>query len=120
MSSDTRKTGAYIRIRSGRNGGELMGKRIDELGWWTLGIAFSPDGVVHYFASPGVDDLTEEDHITSQYPYGYRTETFKTFFFNVCSQDNGKTWSTPWVIDDPKVYFVPRNQMARQPEANRR
>lgn len=112
--------GAYIRIRSGRNGGELMGKRIDELGWWTLGIAFSPDGVVHYFASPGVDDLTEEDHITSQYPYGYRTETFKTFFFNVCSQDNGKTWSTPWVIDDPKVYFVPRNQMARQPEANRR
>lgn len=112
--------GAYIRVRSGRNGGEIMGPRIEELGWWTLGIAFSPDGVVHYFASPGVDDLTAEDHITSQYPYGYRTETFKTFFFNVCSHDDGKTWSTPWVIDDPKVYFVPRTQMARQPQSSPR
>ena len=114
------KDGAYIRVRSGRNGNELMGTRIDQLGWWTLGISFSPDGVVHYFASPGVDDLTEEDHITSQYPYGYRTEILKTFFFNVCSQDDGRTWSTPWVIDDPKVYFVPRAKMARQPSADRR
>ena len=112
--------GAYIRVRSGRSGGEMMGPRIEQLGWWTLGIAFSPDGVVHYFASPGVDDLTAEDHITSQYPYGYRTEIFKTFFFNVCSQDDGKTWSTPWVIDDPKVYFVPKAKMAQQPESSRR
>lgn len=110
-----KEDGAYIRVRSGRNGGEIMGKRIDQLGWWTLGMSFTPDGVVHYFASPGVDDLTPEDHMTSQYPYAYRTEWVKTFFFNVCTQDDGKTWSTPWVIDDPQVFFVKRQQMAAQP-----
>jgi hypothetical protein len=36
----------------------------------------------------------------------------KTFFFNVCTHDTGRTWSTPWVIDDPKVYFVQRPQTA--------
>jgi len=108
---------AYIRVRGGRNGGEVRGPTISEsqLGWWTLGLSFSPDGMVHYFASEGVDDLTMDDHITSQFPYGYRTEWLKTFFFNVCSQDDGRTWSTPWVIDDPKVYFVKRPQMATQP-----
>ena len=107
---------AYIRVRGGRNGGEIRGPTIAEsqLGWWTLGLSFSPDGMVHYFASEGVDDLTMDDHITSQFPYGYRTEWLKTFFFNVCSQDDGRTWSTPWVIDDPKVYFVKRPQMATQ------
>ncbi|MFM8414824.1 MAG: hypothetical protein ACKOCX_08870 [Planctomycetota bacterium] len=111
-----KEDGAYIRVRSGRNGGEIRGPKIEQLGWWTLGISFSPDGVVHYFASPGVDDLTPEDHITSQYPYAYRTEWVKTFFFNVCTHDDGKTWSTPWVIDDPKVYFVKRQQLAEKPE----
>ena len=106
------KDGAFFRIRGGRNGGEIRGMRIEELGWWTLGLSFSPDGMVHYFASPGVDELTMDDHMTSQYPYGYRTEWLKTFFFNVCTMDDGKTWSTPWVIDDPRVYFVKRPQTA--------
>ncbi len=114
-----KQDGAFLRVRGGRNGGEVMGPRITELGWWTLGLSFSPDGMVHYFASPGVDALTMDDHITSQYPYGYRTELVKTYFFNVCSRDDGKTWSTPWVIDDPKVYFVKRPQMATTPTKKR-
>jgi hypothetical protein len=107
---------AYLRIRGGRNGGEIRGPKIEQTGWWTLGLSFSPDGMVHYFASPGVDELTMDDHITSQFPYGYRTELLKTFFYNVCTRDDGKTWSTPWVIDDPKVYFVKR-QVAATPKA---
>jgi len=107
---------AHLRIRGGRNGGEIRGPKIDETGWWTLGLSFSPDGMVHYFASKGVDDLTMDDHITSQFPYGYRTELLKTFFYNVCTRDDDKTWSTPWVIDDPKVYFVKR-QMAATPKS---
>ena len=107
---------AYLRIRGGRNGGEIRGPKMVQLGWWTLGLSFSPDGMVHYFARPGVEELTMEDHITSQFPYGYKTEQLKTFFFNVCTQDDGKTWSTPWVIDDPKVYFIKRPQMAATPE----
>jgi hypothetical protein len=110
---------AYIRVRGGRNGGEIRGPKIAETGWWTLGLSFSPDGMVHYFASPGVDDLTMDDHITSQYPYGYRTEHLKTFFYNVCTQDDGKTWSTPWVIDDPKVYFIKRQVATTKTPANR-
>jgi hypothetical protein len=106
---------AYLRIRGGRNGGEIRGPQIHVDGWWTLGLSFSPDGMVHYFARPGVDDLTMDDHITSQFPYGYRTEWLKTFFFNVCSKDDGKTWSTPWVIDDPKVFFIKRQVATTTP-----
>ncbi len=106
---------AYLRIRGGRNGSEIRGPKIEQVGWWTLGLSFSPDGMVHYFASPGVDDLTMDDHITSQFPYGYRTELLKTFFYNVCTKDDGKTWSTPWVVDDPKVYFIKR-QIAATPK----
>ena len=108
----TKEDGAYIRVRSGPRGGEIRGPQITQLGWWTLGMSFSPDGMVHYFAKPGVADLTMDDHITSQFPYGYRTEWVKTYFFNVCTRDDGKTWSTPWVIDDPQVYSVKRPQMA--------
>jgi len=111
---------AYLRIRGGRNGGEIRGPQITELGWWTLGLSFSPDGQVHYFASPGVDDLTMDDYVTSQYPYGYKTLWFKTFFYNVLSRDDGKTWSTPWVVDDPKVYRVPRPQVARTKRSTNR
>jgi hypothetical protein len=103
---------AYIRVRSGRRGGEIRGPDVTQLGWWTLGMSFSPDGMVHYFAKPGVGDLSMDDHITSQFPYGYRTEWVKTYFFNVCTKDDGKTWSTPWVIDDPKSYYLKRPQLA--------
>jgi len=26
---------------------------------------------------------------------------------NVANLDNGRTWSTPWVIDDAMVYVIP-------------
>jgi hypothetical protein len=67
-------------------------------------MSFTPDGMVHYYARPGVEDLTAEDYITSQFPYGYRCERFRTFFYNVVNGDNGRTWSTAWIVDDPKVY----------------
>ena len=30
----------------------------------------------------------------------------KTTLFNVLSGDDGKTWSTPWIVDDPSVYVA--------------
>ncbi len=92
-------------IRADHRGRDLWGPKITETGWWTLGMSVTPDGRVHYYASPGVDDLTAEDHIASQMPYGWRAQKFATFFFNVVSRDDGRTWSTPWIIDDPKLYF---------------
>ena len=97
---------AWIRVRANRSGGDFKGKQITITGWWTFGISCTADGRIHYYASPGVDDLTAEDHLTSQFPYGYRAEHFKTFFFNVCNGDDGRTWSTAWVIDDPSLFFV--------------
>jgi hypothetical protein len=96
---------AYFRVRANRNGGDFKGPQITTTGWWTLGLSFTPDGMVHYYARPGVEDLTEEDYITSQYPYGYRCERFRTFFYNVVNGDDGKTWSTAWIVDDPKVFI---------------
>jgi hypothetical protein len=104
---------AYWRIRSNSRGGDFRGPQITTTGWWTLGMSVTPDGMVHYYASPGVDDLTEDDYITSQFPYDYRCERFRTFFYNICSADDGRRWSTAFIVDDPKVYVLrPKGQLA--------
>ena len=95
---------AFFIIRCDQNGEDVVGPQIKQLGWWTLGMSFTPDGRVHYFASPGVDDLTYRDHVASHYAYGLQCEKFNTMFFNITSRDDGRTWSTPWVIDDMAVY----------------
>ncbi len=116
---DSKKTDdyAYFRVRSNRRGGDFRGPQITTTGWWTLGMSVTPDGMVHYYASPGVEELSEDDYITSQLPYGYRAERFRTFFYNVCSADDGRRWSTSFTIDDPKVYLL---RPKRQQTASRR
>ncbi|MCA9246252.1 MAG: hypothetical protein KDA42_04025 [Planctomycetales bacterium] len=97
---------AQLIIRARENGSDVWGPKITQTGWWTIGMSVTPDGRVHYYASPGVEDLTQEDHIASFFPYGYRCEAFNNFFFNVANGDNGRVWSTPWVIDDPSFYIL--------------
>ena len=106
---------AYWRIRGNQLGHEVRGPQIDVTGWWTLGMSVTPDGMVHYYISKGVEDLTAEDYVTSQFPYGYKAEVFKTFFFNVCNLDDGRTKSTDWIIDDPTFYVAtpPRGTVTR-------
>lgn len=104
---------AYFRVRAAKNGGDFKGPQITQTGWWTLGLSFTPDGMVHYYARPGTDELTSDDYITSQYPYGYRCERFRTFFYNVVNGDDGRTWSTGWIVDDPKVYVGEAPRTAR-------
>ncbi|WP_242632090.1 hypothetical protein [Rubripirellula amarantea] len=112
---------AYLRIRSNQRGGDFRGPQITTTGWWTLGMSVTPDGMVHYYASPGVDDLTEDDYITSQFPYDYRCERFRTFFYNVCSADDGRRWSTEFIVDDPKVFVVkPINQKVATRQTRKR
>ena len=121
--SNTGKTDdyAYWRIRSNRRGGDFRGPQITTTGWWTVGMSVSADGMVHYYASPGIDELTEDDYITSQYPYDYRCERFRTFFYNICSADDGRRWSTAFIVDDPKVYVLrPSGRIAtKRPSYNR-
>lgn len=100
------KDSAYIAIRGNRRGQDYRAKEIDEPGWWTFGMSFTPDGSVHYYARPGVENLTAADHIDSQYPYGYSARQFRSFFFNVCNYNDGRSWSTPFVIDDAELYVL--------------
>lgn len=120
---DSKRTEAYahFRVRSNRRGGDFRGPQITTTGWWTLGMSVTPDGMVHYYASPGVDELTEDDYITSQLPYNYRAERFRTFFYNICSADDGRRWSTTFVVDDPKVYLLrPKGQRTASRSASSR
>jgi hypothetical protein len=103
---------AYFRVRANRGGGDMMGPAITTTGWWTLGMSFSTDGAVHYYAKPGVEDLTEQDYITSQFPYGYRCERFRSFFYNVVNGDDGQHWTTPWIVDDPKLFVLNGGRIA--------
>jgi hypothetical protein len=104
-SKKEKKDFAYIIIRGDKLGHEIPGPRIDQPGWWTLGISISADGMVHFYGKPGVENLTAADHITSQFCYGYKCETFSTIFFNSVNMEDGKTWSTKFIIDDPALYY---------------
>jgi hypothetical protein len=101
------KDAAKLTIRADRTGHDVRSLDIHEPGWWTLGLSFTADGQVHYYASPGVDDLTSEDYLMSSFPYNMRCVQFNNFFFNVANWDNGRTWSTHWVIDDPQIFVIP-------------
>jgi hypothetical protein len=110
-SGEKKKSAVFI-IRGNRNGQDILGPKITKTGWWTLGMSLSPDGRMHYFASPGVDKLTMKDHIHSAYYRGLKINNYHTFFFDLISKNDGKTWSTPWIIDDPYLYYGNRIQQA--------
>lgn len=95
----------FIRVRCNSGGGDMEGPQIDTLGWWTLGLAISSNGAMHYYARPGIEDLTADDFITTQFPYSYRAERFRSAFFNVVNGDNGRDWTAPWIVDDTRVYL---------------
>ena len=96
---------AQILIRSDSKGHEVAGPKITQTGWWTFGMSVTPDSRCHYYAHAGIADLTAGDHLYSSLPYDIKGDHFNTIFFNVCSADNANSWSTPWIIDDPKVYY---------------
>ena len=98
---------AQISFRAQSNGRDHGGPKIYKPGWWTFGMSLTPDGQIHYYASEGIDDLTPEDHLYSSFAYGWKCQYFDNFFVNVANYEDGKNWSTPWVIDDPQVFVVP-------------
>ena len=114
---------ATLKVRGNSRGWDFEVRDIpaNEFGWWTFGMTHTPDGAVHYYAKPGAGQLTEADHITSQFPYSYRAQKFENMFFNVCNKDDGQTLSTPFVIDDPEL-FLSRpervNNIVKRKQAN--
>lgn len=96
----------YFWMKATSDSRRLEGPEVTQFGWWTLGLTVTPDGQLHYYARPGVDNLTPADHIASSFPFGFRAARFRSFFYNVCSGDDGRTWSTEFIIDDPTVFVV--------------
>jgi hypothetical protein len=100
------KDSATLLVRGDEYGHEIPSMQITKTGWYTLGMSFTPDGMIHYYAKPGVAPLTQADHLVSKLAYGVRVENFNTIFFNVVNQDDGRTWSTEWIVDDPEIYVL--------------
>ncbi len=101
---------ANLVIRGDELGRDIEGPPLTKTGWWTLGISFGANGQANYYARQGVGNLTAKDHIVSYFPYSYHAEMFQTFFFNVVNMDDGKSWSTAWIVDDPMVYTGGRRE----------
>ena len=96
---------AVLLIRGNSAGREIRSVKLTP-GWWTFGMSVTPDGRIHYYGRQGVADLRTSDHLHSGYPYGYEAEMFATHFFNSCNMNDGRTWSTPFIIDDPAVFTM--------------
>lgn len=103
--AQNKEDSARFLIRADEMGRDVWGPVIKQTGWWTLGMSFSPDGKVHYFIHQGPEDLTAKDFVATHNPYGYRAERFETFFYDILNMDDGKTWSTEWIVDDPGLYL---------------
>jgi outer membrane receptor protein involved in Fe transport len=104
--SGAKEDSANFVIRGDELGRDVAGPVITQTGWWTLGISFSANGQANYYIKAGVGNLTEKDHVVSYFPYGYHAELLETFFFDIVNMDDGKSWSTPWIVDDPMVYVA--------------
>jgi hypothetical protein len=120
-SSRDRKPHAYMSVRGDALGHDIPGPEVQP-GWYTMGMSVSADGMCHFYAKEGLDDLTEDDHLASYFCYGYRARRMDLFFFNILTMDDGKTWSTPWIIDDPKFFAahdIPLPAKTRHPGSSR-
>ncbi len=96
---------AQLLIRGNNLGHEVKSIKLTP-GWWTFGMSVTSNGQVHYYARQGVEDLRAQDHLYSSFPYGFSAEQFATHFFNSVNMNDGRTWSTPFIIDDPTVYVL--------------
>jgi hypothetical protein len=95
-------------VRADNSGRDMPSLVFSPQSWITMGLSNTPDGACHFFARPGIDDLTADDCIGSYWCYNYRAHSFETFFFNVINQDDGRSMSTPWIVDDAFLYaFTP-------------
>ncbi len=55
-------------IRASNPGGDYVVRPIKETGWYTLGMSFSPDGMIHYYIRQGNRRSHIADRVASQHP----------------------------------------------------
>jgi hypothetical protein len=100
------KPGPLVRswIRADNHGRDMPSLTFEPETWITMGISHTPDGAVHFFQRAGIEELTKEDCVGSYHCYGWRAHTFQTFFLNVINMDDGRSVSTPWIVDDAYLF----------------
>ena len=103
-------------LRANNEGQDVMAteKKYTRTGWWTIGMTFNRDGSMSYYASPGVDDLTDDDllvfrqgsqsRVATYTPYNIMFDDLDFLFFSMANIDG--QWSTEFIIDDISVYAV--------------
>jgi hypothetical protein len=87
-------------VRGNHLGHDLAGPLFEAASWVTLGMSCTPDGLVQFYARAGVEDLRPEDHLGTYPCYLFRAHTFQTFFFDVMNEDDGRSLSSPWIVDN--------------------
>jgi hypothetical protein len=105
----TQKDGQVVQqvrswVRSDGHGRDMPSLTFEPESWVTMGMSVTPDGQCHFFQRKGIEDLTLEDCVGSYWCYGYRAHSFQTFFYNVINMDDGRSVSTPWIVDDAMLY----------------
>jgi len=93
-------------LRADEFGRDLPGPTFQPSSWCTLGMSMPPDGSVQFYGKPGIEDLTAKDFLGGWHCYSWRGVNFTTFFYNVINMDNGRSWGTPWTIDNAYLYVA--------------
>jgi hypothetical protein len=93
-------------VRADEIGQDLQSIKLEPASWCTLGMSMLPDGSVQFYGKPGIEDLTEKDLLGAYFCYNWRAVNFSTFFYNVINMDDGRTWGTPWTVDNAFLYVA--------------
>ena len=106
---------AFWVIRASNPGGDYQQTPIKESGWYTLGMSFTGDGMIHYYIHKGGEDLTAADRVASQFPVQLSMLVLHRRLLRLFGSNDGQNWTTGWVIDDPAVFlaYPPRALHAR-------
>lgn len=72
-------------------------------GWMTVGLSFTNDGRMHYYAGIGAGNLAEANLLNSRFPGNQPVKQLEYFFSSTVNTDNGSTWSPEFHLDDVRL-----------------
>lgn len=73
-------------------------------GWMTVGLSFTPDGMMHYYAALGAGNLGSANLMDSRFPGNQPVKQLEYFFSSTVNTDNGTTWGPQFHLDDALVF----------------
>ena len=77
-------------VRASKPGGDFTVRPLTEPGWYTLGMSFTSDGMVHYFIRQGVEDLRPRTAWRLSFLITFRPCTSSTCFLTCSARTTTK------------------------------